>query len=246
MRNQARTFNGLGGEIHTITINNIHQKNPSSVDYLIDIDKFVVGGSISYLRTEASNYADARAHDYNFINCPYYFSGYGCLIDDYDCMNFSSQTMREGGFPYNPTPPGHDWITEWYYDASISDSSLTWKYVPDFMTYQSGRTTEFSRTTSLTLLRRGDLVPIDLLNGAYPGQDGIADHMRIIVGAGLSSPFHQDYNCDSCPPPLPPDLVYSPLFDLLVNQHTIDRWQIPWDYNVPEAAKMDFIHIIKN
>ena len=238
IRNQAQTFNGLGGGVHTITIYNIHQKNPLSIGYLIDIDKFIVGASISYIRTKASNYADARAHDYDFMNCPYYFGGYGCSIDGYDCMNFSSQTMHVGGFPYNPSPPGHNWITEWYYDASIDDSSLTWKNVPDFMTYQSGRSNDFLRTTSLTTLRRGDLVPLDLLDQwGYPGHDNVADHMRVIVGAGLSIPFGEDY--------VDPNTIYNPIFEMLIDQHFIDRWQVPYNYNTGPGDVLDFIHIIK-
>lgn len=245
IRNQYKTFTGLGGGTHTITIYNIHQKNPASSDYLIDFDKLVVGSSISYQRTKASNYVDARAHE---PNCSYYFpTRGGCKIIDNDCINYASQSMHESGFPYvPPSPPFNDWSTNWYYDSSIQDSSTTWRYIPSFMQYQAGRTTEFTRTNSIPVLRRGDLVPLDLwLTNGMPGQDGIEDHIRVIVGAGLSSPFHQDYNCDNCIP-MPPDLVFDPQFGLLIDQHTTDRWQVPWDYNVPDAAKLDFIHIIKN
>lgn len=157
-------------------------------------------------------------------------------------MNFSSQVMHTGGLPYVPlNPPWHDWATEWYYDNTALTSSLTWRHVPTFMGYMSDRTTEFNRTTSLSELRRGDLIPLDLMNQyGQAGHDGIADHMRIVIGAGLSSPFNEDYSDG-------PNLVFNPEFDLLIDQHSIDRWQVPWDYNISDPLSiLDFIRIIKN
>jgi hypothetical protein len=236
--NQSKTFNGLGGGTHTIVIYNIHQKNPASSHYYIDFDKFVVGSSNSYRRTTAASYADARTHTYN---CNYYDNTYGCYIESNDCMNLSSQVMKAGGFPYIPAnPPWHNWETEWYYDATNQFYSQTWRYVPSFMTYQAGRPSEFSRTSYITTLRRGDLIPLDLrMQDGTPGQDGFADHMRVVVGAGLSSPFYNDYDYDL-------ELVTNPVFDMLVDQHSIDRWQVPWDYKLTGPEILDFIHIIKN
>jgi hypothetical protein len=70
--------------------------------------------------------------------------------------------------------------------------------------------------------------------------------MRVVVGAGLSSPFNIDYNCvQDCENP-PPNLVFSPVFDLLVDQHSPDRWQVPWNYDTVDEDRLDPIQIITN
>jgi uncharacterized protein with HEPN domain len=42
------------------------------------------------------------------------------------------------------------------------------------------------------------------------------------------------------------NMVSNPEFDLMVDQHTIDRWQVSWDYNTVVDDRLDFIRIIKN
>ncbi|MBU0511021.1 MAG: amidase domain-containing protein [Chloroflexi bacterium] len=242
-RNQHRTFGGLGGGTHTIVIYNVHQKNPASSNYFIDIDRLVIGSTNTYQRTTAANYADARVHAYN---CYYYFSGHGCYISANDCMNFSSQAMHAAGFPYVPAnPPWYNWPEQWWYNATTDTSSDTWDYVPTFITYQAGRPAEFTTTTVLTNLRRGDLIPLDVWDEEDNelGHDDVADHMRIVVGAGMSSPFNADYTGENAP-----NLVFYPEFNLLIDQHSYDRWQVPWDYKTVPADFLDFkyIKIIKH
>lgn len=241
-RGRSTTFSGLGGGIHTITIYNIGQKNPASSDYLVDFDRFVVGATKSYQRTNAANYADARTHYYDYPSCYYKFDDppyVGCYIAGNDCMNFASQVLHNGGYPYSPTP-WTDWPEKWWFDVINKTSSTTWRYVPTFMIYQNDRPTEFARTNALSNLRKGDLIPLDLWDqNGDPGQDNVPDHMRVVVGAGLSSPYNLDYLNG-------PNLVQNPIFGMLIDQHSGDRWQVPWDYNVPQAAKLPFIRIIKN
>lgn len=240
-RMQSITFNGLGDGVHTITIINIGQHNPASSGYLVDVDKIVASeGFSSYFRTLAANYADARTHDYN---CYYTFVGEGCYIDGNDCMNLTSQVMRAGGFPYVPaTPPWYNWLEQWWYDAGNDVSSDAWDYVPTFMSYMTSRVDEFVRTTHVEALRKGDIVPLDLWNEyGERGHDGVADHMRVVVGAGMSSPFNEDYSGIGVP-----NLVFDPDFDILIDQHTSDRWQVPWDYATEELDRLPFIHAIKD
>jgi hypothetical protein len=170
---------------------------------------------------------------------------YGCAIssndDDNDCMNFSSQVMRAGGMPFVPTsPPWANWAEQWYFDFAHSTSSMTWRYAPSFMEYRNYRSADFANIYSVSLLRKGDLIPMDLLvESGEPGHDGKADHMRVFVGAGLSSPFSEDYDGGSF-------LVFSPEFELLIDQHSTDRWQVPWNYNATQADFLGYyIRIIK-
>lgn len=88
-------------------------------------------------------------------------------------------------------------------------------------------------------MRKGDLIPLDLMNAfGNPGHDGYADHMRVVVGYGSSSPFANDYVNGS-------NLVTNPSYTLLIDQHSTNRWHVPWDYNITLGDWLSFIHVIK-
>lgn len=169
---------------------------------------------------------------------------------DNDCTNFSSQVLRAGGFPNNPsnaTPYNQNDPHQWWYDPILGFwpyySSVTWRATPEFVDeYVPFRSTEFQFKNHIGQMIKGDLLALDLQdeNGRY-GHDGIPDHMRVVLDWNYTSPFSIDYSGTG------DNFVMSPALTLLIDQHSIDRWHVPWTYNF---ISMDdvyaYIHIIKN
>ena len=237
VRHQTQVYGGLGPGTHTISIINSGQKNPASTDYVIDADEFATYYSSStYNRFIGSSYADAYTKHTN----PYYpdFTAAGN-----DCTNFLSQMLDTGGFPYIPSDisqQNENDLAQWWYDRGGAISSKTWRISNNFITYESGRSYEFVSGVSFSALKRGDIMPLDLEfnSSGASGHDGLADHMRLVVGWNSSSPFSADYIGG-------PNLVTAPSYTLLIDQHTNTRWQVPWDYKTSAGDRMPYIHVVK-
>lgn len=174
-----------------------------------------------YYANTAVAYANNWAHGRN-PKYPTY--GSGCS-NCFDCTNYASQVLHEGGHPLRGVAT--DWPENWWYTAN--NSSLTWRNAPDFKSYLTLYSQMFEFVTSYSSLNGGDLIVMDLVNNTTWSDppDGIPDHVRVVVGYGSTSTSAIDYNNCSTPSPVP-----TQMYTLLVNQHCIDRKQVAWNYNI--------------
>jgi hypothetical protein len=86
-----------------------------------------------------------------------------------------------------------------------------------------------------------------IVNGtSTDGSDGLPDHIRVIVGNGWTSTDVIDYytKCDANGNPAPTPTAAPPsVFDLLIDQHCIDRRHVVWDYGIDGNANKWYIHV---
>lgn len=243
-RNQYTIFDGLGAGTHTIEIVNLGAHNPNSTGYLIDVDAFNVYYSQygnAYNRFKAANYADSYTHVYN----TYYVS-----FPDNDCTNFSSQVLHYGGFYNNPSDPSQYDMNDphqWWYDPILGlwpyYSSITWRATPEFVDeYVPFRSAEFQFKSRVDYLKKGDLIVLDHWDLRIDdfGHDGLPDHVRIVLDWNYSSPFNVDYIGDG------DNYVTNPIIQLLIDQHTTDRWHVPFNYALRSGDIYKYVHVIKN
>ncbi len=194
---------------------------PLNVTYSFSIFLPVVSRSYDRIAavTHADQFAHGRSEDYPEF-------GTGCSCDD--CTNYVSQSLNKGGVglrtgTWDPNSPFEWWYRKvllWY------QYSKTWSATDWFNRYVSQYPDEFEVYTSPIELEAGDFFLMDLhgIEISDP-PDGIPDHARFVVGMGYSSVDPAEYTCTENP--IPPST-----FQLLTNQHCVDRKHITWFYNI--------------
>jgi hypothetical protein len=196
-----------------------------------------------YNRVAAVSHADQFAHgrsgDY-----PNYGTGCSCN----DCTNYASQVLHKGTYPlregnWNANSPFEWWYKKvmWWYENSKTWSATDWlnTYIHQYRPEEFDVSAGTMSTVDISELAGGDFIIMDTRdNDEEEGPpDGIPDHVRIIVGYGLTSSNLEDYGCRENP------TVPSPIYTLLANQHCVDRWHIAWNYNLTEEYGLWLIHV---
>ena len=221
----------LGAGPHILTVTNTGET--SSGGHVLALDKFVVGSTYTaYNRVMAAAYADARVWNHNVFWFNYY--------DGNDCANFSSQMQYMGGIPMHPVDNPYllnpyD-LTQWYSYLVYGDgSSLTWRVVESFRTYEQNHSGFQIETGPITNLRRGDVIFYDVYDS------GVYDHMKVVSGRGYTSPYLDDYH-----DPLPGwyDESGQYIQTVLTDGHTYDRWHVRWDYSFPSDYPHIFLKVV--
>jgi hypothetical protein len=232
LRNQSLTFNGLGDGIHHLVVTNYGTNRFGSTDptsNYIDVDRIDVSnsGSPSYNRLMAGAYADAwaRARNPNYI-------AYDPINN---CTNFSSQSLSAGTYPMIPGNYNRFNVNQWWYnDSHNPPNSNTWSATDWFYDFRATQPSDFTLVLALGNLKRGDLIILDT-----DGDDDW-DHMRVVSGWQYASPFSSDYSGYGA------DFSPYHVYTLLVDQNTVDRWHVQWNYNfsINPLLEYEFIHVI--
>jgi cell wall-associated NlpC family hydrolase len=143
----------------------------------------------------------------------------------------------EGGIPMHPNElyaQENDLTQWWNYYPYSRRISLTWRVVDSFWTYVQNRG-EFqiynAATNDISILKRGDLIFMDVNN------DGIFDHLKVVIGNGYMSPYSQDYYGGS-------DLSGQWIYGVMTDGHTNDRWHVPWDFAYIPFYRTMFVKVI--
>jgi hypothetical protein len=180
----------------------------------------------TYNRIGAIDYADNWAHDRN-SNYPNYGTGCGCN----DCTNYVSQALHNGGLPLRTGNWDENSVFEWWYRKVLwwYENSITWSATPEFNTYLFQYPNDFEFWSWPTDLEGGDFFLMDLHGATLQDPpDGIPDHARFVVGYGWTSTNQGDYT-DGCGTNL---TIPSSTYELLINQHCVDRKRVVWNYGV--------------
>jgi hypothetical protein len=201
--------------------------------------------SYTYNRAAAVAYADQWAHEPRNTNYPL-SEETGCNCND--CTNYVSQVMHNGGYPLRTGSWDDNSPFEWWYRDPAPfqpDYSLTWAAANWLNLYFAQYPSEFDVNPPISTLEGGDLIILDLRNNdtneSVP--DGIPDHGRVVIGYGNSSTDPTDYIFYDVFCQIENDPVPASEYMLLVNQHCVDRWHVPWNYNIQDKPRW-YIHVI--
>lgn len=85
------------------------------------------------------------------------------------------------------------------------------------------------------------------LGGSNPGDlpDGIFDHIKIVVGYGMTSTDPNEYGSCINGVLVVPTNAPTSVNAVLINQNCIDRKHVAWNYGVDSNAGKIFIHLIE-